>query len=546
MNYRVHCFVIAALLAATTAACGVLDFSPPQFVDSPTVSLNPNATTPLAALVEVVTDEPSTIILDIRTRGAERVVKFAEMDSNHSLPLLGLLPGSDYTVEVSVVDGNGNHATWSESLAFSTNPLPNDLPPLEVSVSNPNRMEPGVTLLGVSRVAPDSDSKFGMVLAVDETGGVVWFYRPDHSLQDLRLSAEGTLVYIAGPGARADIVEVDLLGNVVRRWHSKNRSDAAPGSLALDIENPHHELFQMPSGNFVTLGTELRRLENYWTSETDPQAERETANVIGDVVLEFTRDGTEARRYSLIDILDPYRLGYGSLDEGWNFAYPEADNGTRDWAHANAVIYDPSDDSYIVSVRHQDALVKIGRDSGELVWILGNLEGWRGGWSSSLLIPRPFDMLWPYHTHAPELTPSGTLLVFDNGNFRVRPYRPKPPPERSFSRAVEYAIDTEAMTVSEVWSYGGPGDEQFFSPIVGDADWMPETGNVLVTDGGRVTDEQGRPTDDLSGGLRWARIVEVTHTTPAEKVFELIIRDEEHPEVGWIVYRAERLQSLYP
>ena len=75
---------------------------------------------------------------------------------------------------------------------------------------------------------------------------------------------------------------------------------------------------------------------------------------------------------------------------------------------------------------------------------------------------------------------------------------------------------------------------------------MPETGNVLVTDGGRVTDEQGRPTDDLSSGLRWARIVEVTHTTPAEKVFELIIRDEENPEVGWIVYRAERLRSLYP
>ena len=114
----------------------------------------------------------------------------------------------------------------------------------------------------------------------------------------------------------------------------------------------------MPSGNFVTLGTELRRLENYPTSETDPQAERETANVIGDVVLEFTRDGTEARRYSLIDILNPYRLGYGSLDEGWNFAYPEADNGTRNGAHANAVIYDPSDDSYIVSLRHQDANVR--------------------------------------------------------------------------------------------------------------------------------------------------------------------------------------------
>ncbi len=108
-------------MPAGTAGCGVLDSSPPQFVDSPTVSLNPNLTTPLAALVEVVTDEPSTIILDIRTGGAERVVEFAEMDSNHSLSLLGLAPGADYTVEVSVVDGNGNRAAWSEPLAFRTN-----------------------------------------------------------------------------------------------------------------------------------------------------------------------------------------------------------------------------------------------------------------------------------------------------------------------------------------------------------------------------------------------------------------------------------------
>ena len=39
-------------------------------------------------------------------------------------------------------------------------------------------------------------------------------------------------------------------------------------------------------------------------------------------------------------------------------------------------------------------------------------------------------------------------------------------------------------------------------------------------------------------------IVEVTHSTPAEKVFELIIDDE--PPNRWRVYRAERLPGLYP
>ena len=40
-----------------------------------------------------------------------------------------------------------------------------------------------------------------------------------------------------------------------------------------------------------------------------------------------------------------------------------------------------------------------------------------------------------------------------------------------------------------------------------------------------------------------ARILEVTHTDPAEVVFEVVIDD---PAQGWTVYRSERLASLYP
>ena len=47
-----------------------------------------------------------------------------------------------------------------------------------------------------------------------------------------------------------------------------------------------------------------------------------------------------------------------------------------------------------------------------------------------------------------------------------------------------------------------------------------------------------------NGRHNWIRIVEVTHDTPAEKVFELIIEDE-RPN-GWLSFQAERLPSLYP
>jgi len=267
--------------------------------------------------------------------------------------------------------------------------------------------------------------------------------------------------------------------------------------------------------------------------------------VVGDVVVEFRRNGDLVNEWSLLDILAPYRIGYDSLGEGWNRVYGDPEGGTRDWSHGNAVIYEERTDSLIVSLRSQDALVKISRQTGDLEWILGTSDGWRQNFDSYLLNAEN-DFEWPYHQHAPMLTPSGNILLFDNGNSRARPFQGRTEAADSYSRAVEYAIDEESMRVSEVWAYGGPGGEIFYSSALGDADWLGTTGNVLVTDGARITDANGRASDNFLGGQVWARIVEVTHTSPAEKVFELLIRDESNEAGGWYVTRSERLASLYP
>ena len=98
------------------------------------------------------------------------------------------------------------------------------------------------------------------------------------------------------------------------------------------------------------------------------------------------------------------------------------------------------------------------------------------------------------------------------------------------------------MEVELVWSYRGPDGAPFYSGFLSDADWLPVTGNLLVDDGAR-----SRPVDDGSGDTtdhNWARIFELTHTTPAEMVFEVIIDDA--PPAGWRVYRAQRIPGLYP
>lgn len=139
-------------------------------------------------------------------------------------------------------------------------------------------------------------------------------------------------------------------------------------------------------------------------------------------------------------------------------------------------------------MRHQEAVISFSRETGELNWILGAHNGWGEAWSDKLLNPEG-EFAWPYHQHAAEVTASGSVLIFDHGNFRAIPGAPAMTVMESYSRAVEYVIDPKVGSIRQVWSYG-PDQESFYPPFISAADPQPLTGNVLITDGGRILDAE--------------------------------------------------------
>jgi arylsulfate sulfotransferase len=388
----------------------------------------------------------------------------------------------------------------------------------------------------------ESDREFGLFVALDAQGEVVWFYEAPHRVDEPRRLPNGNILY---RGVRTQMFEIDMLGRRVNHWAATAaRKDAPPTATAVDTDSLHHDVLRMPSGNFLALSTEVRHFENYPTSVEDQGAGQAPANVIGDVLIEFRPDGEIVREWKFFDLLDPRRLGYGSLNTGfYEEVYKDVlEEPGYDWTHANGIDYDAGSDSALISINHLSAVVKLDLGSGEIAWILGHPEGWQEKWQALRLRPKG-DLDWFWHQHAPEITPDGTLLIYDNGAFRAFPPDPKILPPDTFSRAVEYRIDEANRTVEEVWSYGGPGDEWFFSGFISEADWMPETGNILVTSGGRVHKPDGTPGVFGSDGRLWITIAEVTHTDPAEKVWEVVIDD---PTTGWSAFRSERVPSLYP
>jgi hypothetical protein len=366
------------------------------------------------------------------------------------------------------------------------------------------------------------------VVAVDKAGDVVWYHESDGIFVDVRQLPSGNLLMTRD---KDDIIEMDILGNVVREWHANNRSPAPSGTTSINTDSIHHEVVPLEGGTYLTLSSERRSFDEYPTSETDPTPRTNPTSVVGDVIIEFDADGSVVSETKLLDILDPLRIGYNALDvRYWNSHYSEF-APTVDWSHANGLI--PSGGgSFIVSLRHQDAVVKIDV-TGNLVWILGDPNGWGPAYQPFLLQPIGNPFAWPYHQHAPELTSSGSLLVYDNHNGGVFP--PDPTFADTTSRAVEYVIDETAMTVRQVWEYA-PND--LYTSFIGDADEMSGTGNVLITFGGLREELDGQPS---------ARIVEVTHDAAPTIAWELRVEDTNPSGPGnYFIYRAERIAGLVP
>lgn len=521
-----------------------------KFTSGPTVTGNPHPSVPLAAVVQCSTNRPA--VASVRVEDGQRAWSrsFGEQPAvDHELPLLGLRPGRTHRIRVIVRVPQSDAVLESDWLDYTPPPLPDGFPPLRVTVSNPSQMEPGVTLFNVFQwVNNDANENVGLIVAVDESGDVIWYYRIEHPVSDVRRLSNGNLLYLRAHRSQpwTSITEIDMLGRVVQRWSAAGRvAEPLPNSVPVEVDTFHHNAVELPSGHLLALSTELRRLNEYRTSESDRFAPRASAQVVGDVIVEFRRDGSIVNRLPLLDLLNPYRIGYGSLGGFWNMrVYREVPGGTRDWSHANSLQFVPADDSLIVSLRHQDAVVKIDRKRGTIRWILGNHEHWGAKWKGYLLNPVGH-VEWPYHQHAPLWSPDGRLVLFDNGDYRATPFEEPMPAEESYSRVVEYRIDEDAKTVEQTWEYRGEAGERFYSPLFGDVDRLPHTGNLLITDGGRVEDRRGQPTNDIPGDRQWARVFEITRTKPAKKVFELVVDEQPGSRVGWSIYRAERLPSLY-
>lgn len=421
---------------------------------------------------------------------------------------------------------SGAESVHVAGIPVTTPPLPQGFPSVELVAVDRPRMEPGVTLT--------SGGVGGRTLfALDSQGRVVWYYRSNSRVYEVHRTPEG-LLRMAVEGTepyglrRGRVLEIDMRGDLVRGWAVAEANTPSLTTIGPELPTVHHDVQPAPDGGLFVLSIERLDVPDYPTSEVDPLAPRAPAALAADVIAELNADGSVRQTWHVQDYIDPHRIGYDSVVSTWWGAFFGVPS--LDWAHANSVFHDVTRDELVVSLRQQDTILCLDRPTGDLKWMLAPPGNWSADADRTRLQPTDPDFRWLWHQHSAEVLPSGNLLVFDNANNRANAYERRWPLFLNASRVVELAVDREAKTVELVWSYARTWNPRIYVPQMGDADLLPETGNVLVTFGTIVHARFPNNT----------RLVEVTHTTPAEVVWEVIIN-----ETGG-AFRSRRLPSLYP
>ncbi|MGH9599538.1 MAG: aryl-sulfate sulfotransferase, partial [Terracidiphilus sp.] len=343
---------------------------------------------------------------------------------------------------------------------------------IQVSTPSGATPQPGIELWNT--LVPSTDTQ---AFATDLKGNVIWTYSylhgPVDTIQGIQLLPNGDFLMVVsylsslsvGKNSSKvinEIQEIDLAGNTVRDLTMDELNQKLAASNLRDAEGNlyqfksfHHDVLALPNGHWVMLAA-------YSKNYTNLPGYPGTTSVLGDAIVDVDQNLKPDWVWNTFDHLDINR-------HPMNFP---------DWTHANDLLYSSDDHNLLLSMRHQNWIIKIdfddGTGSGDILWRLGESGDFKlvGGTD-------PTD--WFYAQHGMSyFTPNTTgvfqLGLMDNGNDRMfptgsvlcNPY--KPVTASCYSTVPVLEINEENMTATLVTHYVPP--PSYYSFFGGNAELL--------------------------------------------------------------------------
>lgn len=383
------------------------------------VAVVENPANPLSCLVRWTTDVPASGAVEFgEGEGYAYRVADGALVTEHELLVFGLHGEAEVLMQAVSVDEQGLESR-SEELSFATPPLPFEPIVAEVAHHDPERTQPGWTLAGFTFHQPETPLPAYVVAMLDAAGEPVWFYSPPsgQAASELDVSLVDGDHVLIGAAMFPGDTPVEVDLAGEHVWEGPEQQDFLMPGYM------HHAFGKLGNGNYLTLVSDF------------------VDGNLTEVVREFDPTGETAWTWNAHDHI-------------------EIPPGELSWL--NAVTVDLDRDVAHVNSRGQSLLMEVDRGDGSVLWSLGE----EGDFTSV----SDHDHPWFDYAHAPEIQIDGNVLLHDNGTA-----------DRAYSRAVEYALDHDAMTAEIVWEYpAGEPDEPWYSPQFGDANGL-DNGNTLIT-----------------------------------------------------------------
>jgi hypothetical protein len=440
----------------------------------------------------------------------------------------GMRATSTYHMAAFVQLDNG--ISWTDSdHTFTTGAIPAGMSfPVTVTTAAGMKPQPGVEFTN-----PISAKTSGLAV-YDLDGNEIWTWEvPEGRLDSLdgaKLLPNGDVLVTIGqvppipltkaatPATIQEMREINLAGDTVKEisisdLNAELSTATCQECQGLVLQTFHHDVTPLPNGHWLALADVITTLS---AKTTPPLTNAAEQRVLGDVIVDLDENLQPVWAWNEFNHLDPNRHPY---------MFP-------DWTHTNAVLYSPDDGAIIVSIRHQNWVLKIdyhnGSGDGHIMWHLGE-----GGDFKLVGGVDPTD--WNYAQHGPNFFTADSdrtagvfyLGMLDNGDDRLYPSSSKCKPQATLPASCLYSsipvfkIDETAKTATLVFHQKLPANEYVI--------WG---GNAQQLANGDIE-------YDLAGSYANSYVKEVTNDAAAKPVWSMTLDNSNF-------YRAFRIPSLYP
>lgn len=435
-------------------------------VDIENIEVSSPNNLPLNAAIQVKLNQAEAVYVEYWKEGDKQSYKTTVSNAavQHNIPLMTLEPNTSYKFRViidriiPIKSSEQSFKTRAQSPWMVHDWIKADHPHDEKALGN------GMVLL-CYRGFP------GYMAMVDGKGTIRWYWQDEKlGVRLASLTPRGTILALLAPASKDEfnkpnqpskkstnasyylrsgrigfvggtvLVEIDLTGKEIAR---------------IDLDKKgiimHHDVQMDHNNNIVGIVRDFR---------IDDRPNHPKDTLWGDAILTMDIKGNILKKWS------PW--------EKWDIQQDKKlDSLKHDRFHFNTISFD-RDNNYLTSSPIENQVWKIDAKTGDILWKLG-----KGG-DYKLKDQELF-----YFQHAPHITKTGELLLFDNGDFSPRDSTTA----NKQSRAIAFRLDQRNKTAKV--AYTAPIPKKQFTARMGSAyeldngnllQTSSKTGSVLVTD----------------------------------------------------------------